>query len=220
MYRPRVQPSDGLASLARVICPPAFFSRWPPPPLPNPSCLSFCDVLGRHRERRPDKPARNKTLARNRRACASRSSPLFGRQQDPCRLRPISLQGIIAVGGPRRSERERERENKNAPVRVVDLGVVAHQLLLARLVGQIPAHLVAVLLGLQKRDEVDAGPDLLAAQLAVGEKGDMSAHVRPVVLPPPRAFLASVSGRGQVTRASTSTGSPRAEEPTLLPAFP
>lgn len=52
-------------------------------------------------------------------------------------------------------------------VGVVDLGVLAQQLLLALLVGEVAANLVAVLLGLQDGEEVDARPRLLAGVLAV-----------------------------------------------------
>lgn len=53
------------------------------------------------------------------------------------------------------------------PLIVVDLEVVAaHELPLALLVGQVAADLVAVLLGLEGGDQVDAGPHLLAGELA------------------------------------------------------
>ena len=52
------------------------------------------------------------------------------------------------------------------PVPVVDLEVLPHELPLPRLVGQVSPDLVAVLLGLQQGDEVDAGPHLLAGVLA------------------------------------------------------
>lgn len=54
-------------------------------------------------------------------------------------------------------------------VAVVHLEVLtAHELALAGLVGQVAADLVAVLLGLQDGDEVDAGPHLLAGEFAGG----------------------------------------------------
>lgn len=49
---------------------------------------------------------------------------------------------------------------------MVDLGVVAQQLLLALLVGQVSSHLVAVLFGLEEGNEVDAGPHLFTGELA------------------------------------------------------
>lgn len=54
----------------------------------------------------------------------------------------------------------------NLLVVVVHLGVLARKLLLALLVGKVSADLVAVLLGLQQRNQVDARPHLLAGQLA------------------------------------------------------
>lgn len=61
-------------------------------------------------------------------------------------------------------------KGENAPVAVVDLEVVAQQLLLALLVGEVAAHEVAVLLGLQEGDQVDAGPHLLTAELTERKK--------------------------------------------------
>lgn len=54
----------------------------------------------------------------------------------------------------------------NLLVVVVDLGVLARKLLLALLVGKVSTDLIAVLLGLQQRNQVDARPHLLAGQLA------------------------------------------------------
>lgn len=51
---------------------------------------------------------------------------------------------------------------------MINLGVLAHQLLLARLVGQVAADLVAVLLGLEQRDQVDAAPHLFAGKFTGG----------------------------------------------------
>lgn len=50
---------------------------------------------------------------------------------------------------------------------MINPDVLAHQLLLPRLVGQVPPHLVTVLFRLQERNQVDAGPHLLAGELAV-----------------------------------------------------
>lgn len=55
------------------------------------------------------------------------------------------------------------------PLRVVDLGVLAKQLLLAALVGPEASDLVSVFLGLQERNQVDAGPHLFAGELTVLE---------------------------------------------------
>jgi hypothetical protein len=52
------------------------------------------------------------------------------------------------------------------PVRVVNLCVLAHQLLLAGLVGKISPDLVPVLLRLQDGDEIDSRPDLFATEFA------------------------------------------------------
>lgn len=61
------------------------------------------------------------------------------------------------------------------PLVVVDLEVLAaHEVALALLVGQVAAHLVAVLLGLEGGDEVDAGPHLLAGELAGETRGVVS----------------------------------------------
>lgn len=54
---------------------------------------------------------------------------------------------------------------EHVPVRVVDLLVLAQELLLPRPVGVVPAHLVAVLLGLEEGREVDASPHLFAGEL-------------------------------------------------------
>lgn len=53
------------------------------------------------------------------------------------------------------------------PVGVVNLDVLAQQLLLAGLVGPVPPHLVAVLFGLEEGSEVNASPHLLTGTLAV-----------------------------------------------------
>ena len=55
---------------------------------------------------------------------------------------------------------------ENAPVRVIHLDVLAEQFLLARLVGQVAADVIAVLFGLEERDQVDAGPHLFAGEFA------------------------------------------------------
>jgi hypothetical protein len=55
---------------------------------------------------------------------------------------------------------------KDVLVGVVHLDVVAEELLLALLVGPVAANLVAVLFGLEKRDEVDARPHLFTSKLA------------------------------------------------------
>lgn len=51
------------------------------------------------------------------------------------------------------------------PVAVVDLGLGTKQLLLTSLVGKVSSGLVAVLLGLEERDQVDTRPHLLAGEL-------------------------------------------------------
>jgi hypothetical protein len=53
----------------------------------------------------------------------------------------------------------------NIPVGVVDLGIGAEKLLLARLVGVVPTDLVAVFLSLEERSEVQTGPHLLTGEL-------------------------------------------------------
>jgi len=58
-------------------------------------------------------------------------------------------------------------EGPNIPVGVVDLDIGAKKLLLARLVGVMPADLVTVLLGLEERSEVMTGPHLLTGELAI-----------------------------------------------------
>lgn len=55
----------------------------------------------------------------------------------------------------------------DVPVVVVNLHVLAKELLLPLLVREVPAHLVAVLLGLEDGEEVDPRPVLLAGVLAV-----------------------------------------------------
>ena len=61
---------------------------------------------------------------------------------------------------------EQREGERNAPVRVIHLDVLAEQFLLARLVGQVAADVVAVLFGLEERDQVDAGPHLFAGEFA------------------------------------------------------
>ena len=55
---------------------------------------------------------------------------------------------------------------KYTPVVVVDLCLRAQKLLLTRLLGPVPSDQIAVLLGLQHGDQVDARPHLLARELA------------------------------------------------------
>lgn len=50
---------------------------------------------------------------------------------------------------------------------MVDPCLSAEQLLLPRLIGQVPSHLVAVLFRLQRRDQVYPRPHLLAREFAV-----------------------------------------------------
>jgi hypothetical protein len=49
----------------------------------------------------------------------------------------------------------------NIPVRVVDLGIGAEELVGASLIGKLTTDLVAVLLGLEERSDMDTGPHLL-----------------------------------------------------------
>jgi hypothetical protein len=53
---------------------------------------------------------------------------------------------------------------KYAPVRVVDLGLRAQQLLLTRLVSVVPTDLVAVFLSLEEGKNVQTAPDLLTGE--------------------------------------------------------
>lgn len=55
----------------------------------------------------------------------------------------------------------------SVPVRVVHLGLGAQQRLLARLVRVVSPDLVAVFLGLEERDEVDARPHLFSCELTI-----------------------------------------------------
>jgi hypothetical protein len=57
-------------------------------------------------------------------------------------------------------------QRKYTPVVVVDLCLRTKELLLTRLLGPVSPHQVAVLLGLQHGDQVDARPHLLARELA------------------------------------------------------
>lgn len=47
---------------------------------------------------------------------------------------------------------------------MVNLDILSKQLLLARLLSQVPPDLVAVLFSLEEGDQVDAGPHLLAGE--------------------------------------------------------
>lgn len=62
--------------------------------------------------------------------------------------------------------RRHGKRRPDKPIRVVNAGILAKQLLLASLVGIPPTHLVAVLLGLEEGDEMDTRPHLLAGQFA------------------------------------------------------
>ena len=64
----------------------------------------------------------------------------------------------------------------NVPIAMVDLGIVAQELLLTLLVGPVSTDLVAVLLSLQEGDEVDASPHLLTGKLTAKE-GKKGPHV-------------------------------------------
>jgi hypothetical protein len=55
----------------------------------------------------------------------------------------------------------------NIPIGVVDLGICAEKLLLARLIGVVPTDLVTVLLSLEERSDVVTGPHLLTGELAI-----------------------------------------------------
>ncbi|KAI0845379.1 hypothetical protein F5Y00DRAFT_246443 [Daldinia vernicosa] len=62
----------------------------------------------------------------------------------------------------------RRRNSKRRPhvlSRIINLHILAQQLLLARLVGEVSAHEVAVFLGLEQGDQVDARPHLFAGEL-------------------------------------------------------
>lgn len=65
-----------------------------------------------------------------------------------------------------RIPRRHRKRRPHVPIRVVHLEVLARQRLLARLVRQVAAHEVAVLFGLEERDEVDAAPHLFAGEFA------------------------------------------------------
>lgn len=56
-------------------------------------------------------------------------------------------------------------------IRVVNLPVLAQQLLLARLIVPVSSDLVAVFFGLEEGGEVDAGPNGFAAELAINTLG-------------------------------------------------
>lgn len=54
-----------------------------------------------------------------------------------------------------------------APIRVVDLGLLAKQLTLSCLVGEVSTDLVAVFFGLEEGEDVQSGPDLFASKFTV-----------------------------------------------------
>lgn len=54
----------------------------------------------------------------------------------------------------------------NLLVRVIHLCVLAHELLLALLISEVPTDLVAVLLGLEERNQMDTRPHLFASKFA------------------------------------------------------
>lgn len=64
----------------------------------------------------------------------------------------------------------RSQQQRNPPVAVVDPCLCAKQLLLPSLVGEVPSHLVAVLLSLQRRNEVYPRPHLLAREFAASSR--------------------------------------------------
>lgn len=64
--------------------------------------------------------------------------------------------------------RRNAKRRPNKAIRVVHLEVLAHELLLARLVGQVPPDLVAIFFGLEQRNQVNTGPHFFAAHFAEG----------------------------------------------------
>lgn len=89
----------------------------------------------------------------------------------------ILTRSPLLLRPPRRDGKRRLDES----VRVIDLDVLAagQQRPLTRLVGQVAPDLVAVLLGLERGDQVDAGPHLLAGEFTRAETL-VRAKVRPV----------------------------------------
>lgn len=69
-------------------------------------------------------------------------------------------------GGGKKVKKERKESRKegNVPIRVINLVVLAQKLLLARLISQMSADEITILLGLQEGDKVDARPHLLAGE--------------------------------------------------------
>lgn len=68
----------------------------------------------------------------------------------------------------------RKTRGFHEPVAVVNLGIVAQQLLLTLLVSQVSTDLIAIFFGLEEGNEVDASPHFLTAEFAVS----MSVPVR------------------------------------------
>lgn len=73
------------------------------------------------------------------------------------------MRGVLIVGAGR-------KKKKNAPVRMINIGLRSHQVLLPRFVRQVSADLVAVFLRLEERDEVDAGPHLFTTEFTAKEE--------------------------------------------------
>ena len=75
--------------------------------------------------------------------------------------------GIISAGLFCDVRWRRRKCRADIAVRVVHLEVLAQELLLTRLVRQMPSYEITVLLGLENGDQVDARPHLLASKLTV-----------------------------------------------------
>lgn len=105
-----------------------------------------------------------------------RSSPRFVKQYmiscrllSPHQLPPLEQrrpqEQKSRKSDPRNKKHERERKKKNVLVTIHHPRLTAQQLLLAPEIGVVPSDLVAILLRLQQRNQMDARPHLLAAEL-------------------------------------------------------
>lgn len=76
----------------------------------------------------------------------------------------------MAKGRPYEDRVKVDYVDADVPVGVVDLLLTAEELHLAGLVGEVTTNLVAVLLSLEERSQVHAGPHLLTGEFPIADK--------------------------------------------------
>jgi hypothetical protein len=110
------------------------------------------------------RPARVCTPPRLRRIALTRPA-LARRFLDPGTIPSRVTSPLPSSHLPRPQYKPNKSTQGHVPITVISPTLTAQQLLLPLQIGIVPPDLVAVLLGLQQRREVDARPHLLAAHL-------------------------------------------------------